>query len=69
MKPIQLQESRKLPSSQAPVWVVEEQAARAQVPALARPAAPLSLWRSAMQRRVKHPRLQFDKGVRVDVLA
>jgi hypothetical protein len=49
-------------------WVVEERAA-VQPLALPQPQVPTSLWRSAMLRRVKHPRLQFDKGVQVDVLA
>ena len=67
MKPINLQERRQPPSAQT-VWIVEEQAATRPM-VLVSPKAPLSLWRSAMQRRVSLPRLQFNKGMRVDVMA
>jgi hypothetical protein len=68
MKPIKLQEWRHTLSAPCTSWVVEERAA-VQPLALPQPQVPTSLWRSAMLRRVKHPRLQFDKGVQVDVLA
>ena len=67
MKSIKLQERRKPPSTQT-VWVLEEQPTDRSV-VLVSPKAPLSLWRSAMQRRVSLPRVQFDKGMRLDVLA
>ena len=68
MKPIQLQEKRGQHGANRTLWVLEEPPAK-QALVAGKPQAPLSLWRSAMQRRVKHPRLQFAKGVQIDVLA
>ena len=68
MKPMQLQEWRSHPPTVVTTLVEHAQANKASlVPKPSQP--PLSLWSSAMLRRVKHPRLQFDKGVQVDVLA
>jgi hypothetical protein len=40
------------------------------LPMLARsPLQALMRWNSSPVRRVKHPRLQFDKGLRIDLLA
>ena len=33
------------------------------------PSQALMRWNSVPVRRVKHPRLQFDKGLRIDLLA
>jgi len=33
------------------------------------PSAAALRWNSSPVRRVKHPRLQFDKGLRIDLLA
>jgi hypothetical protein len=33
------------------------------------PSQALVRWNSVPVRRVKHPRLQFDKGLRIDLLA
>lgn len=47
-------------------WPVES----AKLPLLVRtPSQALVRWNSLPVRRLKHPRLQFDKGLRIDLLA
>ena len=47
-------------------WPVES----AKLPLLVRtPSQALVRWNKVPVRRVKHPRLQFDKGLRIDLLA
>lgn len=42
----------------------------AKLPLLVRtPSQALVRWNNVPVRRVKHPRLQFDKGLRIDLLA
>lgn len=42
----------------------------AKLPLLVRtPSQSLVRWNNVPVRRVKHPRLQFDKGLRIDLLA
>jgi len=42
----------------------------ANLPLLVRtPSQALVRWNNVPVRRVKHPRLQFDKGLRIDLLA
>jgi len=54
----------------ARLWQVSQPALTADLALVMRPLSAQALrWRSAKVQRVTLPRLQFDKGLRIDVLA
>ena len=69
VRPIELQEIRAQRPS-GPLWLLNQPSAPGDSPVLVRaPSATALRWNSTPVRRVKHPRLQFDKGQRIDLLA
>ena len=69
MKFIELQEIRRqLPPEN--LRTISQPVDSVNLPLLVRsPSQALMRWNSVPVRRVKHPRLQFDKGLRIDLLA
>jgi hypothetical protein len=57
-------------SSSGRLWLLSQPSAPSDSPLGVRaPSVAALRWNSSPVRRVKHPRLQFDKGQRVDLLA
>ena len=68
MKPIELQHIQ-AQTKAAHLWQVSQPAVTADLALVMRPLSVQALrQRSAPERRVSLPRLQFDKGLRIDLL-
>ena len=69
VRSIELQEIRPRHSSE-PLWLPGQPATSGNLPLVLRAQpSPVTRWNSTPVRRVKHPRLQFDKGLQIDLLA
>jgi len=69
VRSIELHEIRAQGSS-GQLWLLSQPSAPGDSPVVVRALSASALrWNSMPVRRVKHPRLQFDKGLHIDLLA
>jgi len=69
LRSIKLQEIRPRHSSEQ-LWLPGQPATSDYLPPVLRAQpSPVMRWNNSPVRRVKHPRLQFDKGLQIDLLA
>jgi len=69
VRSIELHEIRAQGSS-GQLWLPGQPATSDNLPLVLRAQpSPVMRWNSTPVRRVKHPRLQFDKGLQIDLLA